>query len=104
MTIKKELKKYVKPYKPLYINIVSVSSSGMTRKMKVFAIHKNKLINLNYLVHQLDPQYFTVDKNYNLIVKGCGMDMAFHLSYNIKKALYPKIDICDCKVQDYNLI
>ena len=68
LTIKKELKKYVKPYKALYINIVSVSTSGMTRKMKVFAIHKNKLIKLNGLVHLLDPQCFSVDKNYNLIV------------------------------------
>jgi hypothetical protein len=98
----KDLKKLVKLDSNLYVNINSVSSSGMTRKLSVYAIVKsdksilkngtwskkkvNTLIKLNWYISKLD--IIRLDKNGACIVRGCGMDMAFWLTNYIKSKLY----------------
>lgn len=75
----------------------------MTRKMTAYVIgnvdgwkysktgesvrvKRKDLIKLNW--HLKQAGLVTLDKDCRCIVKGCGMDMVFHLSYTIKCALY----------------
>jgi hypothetical protein len=86
LEIKKDLKKYIKKDSEIIIIIHSVSRSGMQRKMSAYAIYKKRLVNLNWHVEKLGIA--RRDKNCKLIINGCGMDMAFNLSYRIKCNLY----------------
>jgi len=74
-----------------YAGVVSVSRSGMSRKIKLAYIYKNKLITIR------DPKLLKlagVSPKGN--ISGCGMDMLFHAQYtlfhnlhtNYKKANY----------------
>jgi hypothetical protein len=98
----KYLKSVIKPKSELFVNISSVSSGGMSRKMAVYAIGKvdkyiykngvsvkkkqTDLIKLNFYLHK--AEICKLDKNGNCIVSGCGMDMAFDLTYTIKTKLW----------------
>lgn len=69
--------------------IKSISKSGMTRKMKFFTIDsKGELHRITHLISKTTS--FKLDKNDCLIVKGCGMDMGFHVlsNFNYKMAEY----------------
>jgi hypothetical protein len=98
----KFLKKVVKIDTELLINIHSVSKSGMSRKMSLYVIagvdcwktkngkdYKSKrkdLIKLNWYLKQAGLE--SLDERGQIKVGGCGMDMAFALTYNLKCALY----------------
>jgi hypothetical protein len=73
--------------KKFYCNIVSVSRSGMTRKMKFYAHNPkfNELCSITYLVGIIAGYNF--DKNGDLIVSGCGMDMVFSVVSNFNYAM-----------------
>jgi hypothetical protein len=86
LEIKKDLKKYIKKSGEIIVIIHSVSKSGMQRKMSAFTIYKKRLVNLNWHVEKLGIA--RRDKNNKLIINGCGMDMAFDLTYKIKCKLY----------------
>jgi len=61
-----------------YCGVVSVSRSGMSRKIKIGYIYKGKL----NLIH--NPQILKlagINKNGN--ISGCGMDMLFHSQYTL---------------------
>jgi hypothetical protein len=70
-----------------YCNIVSVSRSGMTRKMSFYAHNPkyNELSNITYLIARITN--YSLDKNHNLIVSGCGMDMVFSVVSNFNYAM-----------------
>lgn len=90
----KYLKTIIKKDTQLFVNIHTVSSSGMTRKMSVYTIIKTKrnekkindLIRLNFYLEK--AEIVELDKNGYCISNGCGMDMAFGLTYRIKCALF----------------
>ena len=84
----KELKKYIKSGDDIWLNVTHVSSSGMSRNISVFVIKKNKPQNLSFLVGDA-LQWTTID-NSSVRVGGCGMDMGFHLVYNLGSVLWPK--------------
>lgn len=71
----------------VYCNIVKVSSSGMTRKMRFYAISKQDcdLRHMTHLVGKITG--YSTDKNHDLVVKGCGMDMIFHVLSNFNYAM-----------------
>ena len=85
-TLIKDLKKMVKKNSEIIIVIHNVSKSGMQRKMSAFVIYKKQLVNINWNIEKLGIA--KRDKNHKLIINGCGMDMAFDLSYRIKCKLY----------------
>lgn len=97
----KFLKKHIKPQTEIVIALHSVSQSGMTRKMSVYALHKNKLVYLNGYIRHLGLR--KLDKNHHIIVGGCGMDMCFALQNQIMCTLYPKAGFHDL-TQRYQLI
>jgi hypothetical protein len=74
-----------------YAGVVSVSRSGMSRKIKLAYVYKNELRTIR------DPQILKLaGVNKNGSISGCGMDMLFHAQYtlfhnlhtNYKKANY----------------
>lgn len=74
----------------VYVSIDSVSKSGMTRKMRVFAISDGQLCNITWYVG-LALGWPVSDNNYNqrvIKVDGTGMDMAFHLVNCLAYALH----------------
>ena len=99
----KFLKRVVKIDSELLVNIHSVSASGMSRKMSLYVIGKvdcwktNKagqsvkakrtdLIKLNWHLKQAGLE--SLDDRGQIKSGGCGMDMAFALTYDLKCALY----------------
>ena len=66
-----------------YAGVKSVSRSGMSRKIKLAYIIRNKLFHIqNPLILKLAG----VDKNGR--INGCGMDMLYHAQYNLFQALH----------------
>jgi len=72
-------------------SIVSVSKSGMTRKMNFYYINDNDLVYCNDLIEIIAG--YKRDKNHCIIVGGCGMDMVFSVLYNFNMSLVHKDDI-----------
>ena len=66
--------------KTLLCNIESVSKSGMTRKLSFLTIAGGQVWRFNDLF-QIDG--YRLDKNYNVIVTGCGMDMVWNTVYTM---------------------
>lgn len=84
---RKELKALLKRGDTVYCQLVSVSRSGMLRRIALFVIKKNKPINITWLVGHLG--LFSFDKdNHALKVHGCGMDMGFHAVYELSGTLF----------------
>jgi hypothetical protein len=79
------LKKLVRKGDTVYTLVKSVSSSGMSRTMKVFIAPKKGVIkDITYHVAQA-LEYRESDKG--MIVGGCGMDMGFSVVYQLTGAL-----------------
>jgi hypothetical protein len=91
----RELKKLLKPGDTVYTILRHVSRSGMYRVIDLVIIkkakHNGKFYprNIGYLASQATGD--KIDRNHNGIgVGGAGMDMGFHLVYNLGRELYPK--------------
>ena len=66
-----------------YAGVISVSSSGLSRKVKLGYIYKNELITIR------DPKILKlagVSPKGN--ISGCGMDMLFHAQYTLFQNLH----------------
>lgn len=82
-------------FKPtIYTIIQHVSQSGMTRHITPILMYKRTdgeidYYNLSWQVSEVTSFKYTSKNGYDaLVVGGCGMDMAFHLVYNIARAIY----------------
>lgn len=69
-------------------SLLSVSSSGMSRRISVLAC-------VGGMVRRMDDNValavgHTVSENGGVIMGGCGMDMGFSLAYSLGRALYPE--------------
>lgn len=82
----KDLKKKVKKNSEIIVVIHKISKSGMQRKMSAFIIYKKQLVNLNFDIARLGLA--RRDDHNHLVINGCGMDMAFDLTYRLKCKLY----------------
>jgi hypothetical protein len=66
-------------------SVVSVSKSGMSRKLKFLSFEPNKDSDKGYY-RQYNTMLKTLGyklKDYSITVNGCGMDMIFNTNYNI---------------------
>jgi hypothetical protein len=73
----------------LYTNLKSVSSSGMSRDMKVLAVVEGEIVDITYYVGKLDIGTIKERNGQRVIrVGGCGMDMGFHVVYTVSAVLY----------------
>lgn len=78
-----------------YTGVESVSSSGMSRVIKIAYIDNNKLHHVTDEIYKLAG----CDKNHR--ISGCGMDMLFHAQYNLFRTLCPNLRYQD-KMKRYN--
>ncbi len=74
----------------VYVSIASVSSSGMSRTMRVFTIMDNQLYNVTWYVGKVLGWTVKDNKYGQRVIKvdGTGMDMAFHLVNCLSYALH----------------
>lgn len=89
---KNDIKYFLKyKNKQIYVNIAKVSASGMTRKMRFYVLGKNKRLEcINYEIATIAG--YKLDRNGDLIVGGCGMDMVFSVLSNFNYAICTIID------------
>lgn len=86
---KAELRKILKPGQTVYCILNHVSSSGMSRSISLaIGGAKGEIRKLDYLVARANGEHID-DKHGGLKVSGCGMDMGFHLVYNLGSMLWP---------------
>lgn len=69
----------------IYVNLVSVSKSGMTRKAKFYVVVDGELQNITDIIAKALEQ--KLDKNYCLTIRGCGMDMIFGTLYRFASSI-----------------
>ena len=87
------LRETLKPGDTVYTTVKHVSRSGMQRSINVFFIEKDTPRWLSYWVAKALGWGFD-DKREAVKVGGCGMDMGFHLVYELSGLLFP--DGFDC--------
>jgi hypothetical protein len=68
----------------------NVSSSGMSRDMKVCTSYEGRVVDITWYVAQASSVGQLKERNGQRVVRvgGCGMDMGFHLVYSLSLALY----------------
>jgi len=78
-----------------YTCVTSVSSSGMSRTIKIKYIKNNRLNHVSCDLYEIAG----CDSSHR--IKGCGMDMLFQAQYNIFTALCPNMNYTK-KMKQYN--
>lgn len=82
------LRKYLKPGTEVYTNVSHVSSSGMTHHIQLLVPHKKEIVDLSW--HAAQVLGWGMGKHGGVRVGGCGMDMGFHLVYELSGRMWPK--------------
>ena len=85
----KDLKEYFPEGSTAYTTVTKVAPSGMSRHIKVTKTRKGseEILNWSYQIAKLlDMKY--KDKTASIYIQGCGMDMGFHLIYDLSSELY----------------
>ena len=83
------LRELLKPGQNVYTVLKHRSASGMSRSIScVVALKNGEILNLDWSIGRALDLKFD-QKNGGLIVTGCGMDMGFHLVYNLGRTLWP---------------
>ena len=73
----------------LYTSLKHVSTSGMSRDMKVLAVVDGQIVDVTWYVGKLDVGTIKERNGQRVIrVGGCGMDMGFHVVYTVSAVLY----------------
>lgn len=83
------LRDLVKPGERVYCVLRHVSASGMQRRIDFYSIGEDKrpLYLSGYIATALGMRRH--DKQ-GLVVNGCGMDMGFHVVYELARTLWPE--------------
>ena len=87
-----KLREYIKPNDTLWTQLQHVSKSGMTRHIAVRHLKQN----VAGECHPYDYTYIVAkalgwkysDKHHGIKVRGCGMDMGFHVIYTLGQVLW----------------
>ncbi|MNQ25023.1 hypothetical protein D3C85_382350 [compost metagenome] len=88
------LRKWIKPGTTIYTKLESVSSSGMSRRISLYAVTPAKkgqpaqIANITGSAAVVMGR--TVSDKGGISVGGCGMDMGFSLVYDFGHSLWPK--------------
>lgn len=82
------LKKTLKPRGTVYTSLRAVSRSGMSRRLRVYIVSKDKRItDITYTAATLTGNSL---RDGDLVIGGCGMDMGFAVVYALGQALWPR--------------
>ncbi len=85
------LREWIKPGDTVYTKVDRVSRSGMSRVISAYVIRDNQPQWISYNVARALGWGFD-DKQEGVKVGGCGMDMGFHLVYELSYVLFPKYE------------
>lgn len=95
---KDQLRKWIKPGDTVYTVLKHVSRSGMYRAIDLFVIHDNRPVRVSGWASDLLEGY---DNRHEACrASGCGMDMGFHLVYNLSYLLFPEYDCLADSLKD----
>jgi len=78
------------PGATVYTLVRHVSRSGMSRLISAYVIHDGEPQWLDGYISRLGLFKLASGPRDALRVGGCGMDMGFHVVYNLSQALYPE--------------
>lgn len=81
------LREHFKPGQTVYTILRHVSSSGMSRDISIVTIEGGEVRQWDYAVACVLSE--SLAKSEGIKVSGCGMDMGFHLVYNLGRTLWP---------------
>jgi len=84
----RDLRKLIKAGQKVYTSCDHVSSSGMTRHISLYIVHRGEIVNITRRAAIVTG--WKQSKNGGLVVGGCGMDMGFHTVYTLGRYLWPK--------------
>jgi len=88
----RELKKFLKPNMTVYTILRHCSSSGMFRTIDLIVIQRGKyglfLRNISYLA-SVALEWKLSKRHAGIELRGCDMDIGFHLVYSLGRALWP---------------
>ncbi len=88
------LKKWIKPGTVIYTKCESVSASGMSRRINVYAVRpatKGQPARIAHITNAVaNVTGDTVSKDGGIVKTGCGMDMGFSIVYDFGRGLWPK--------------
>lgn len=77
----------VKPGATVYTILRHCSASGMTRRISLAIVHEGKFRCIDVLAADLMGD--KVHRQGGIVVGGCGMDMGYHLVYQLGACLWP---------------
>lgn len=83
----KALREFVNPGQTVYISVKHVSSSGLSRQLRVYVVRNGEIVDITYRVSKILD--WRLNDNYNLVVSGCGVDIGFHTVYSLSSKLFP---------------
>ena len=87
--VSKLLEHYVREGATVYTVQRSVSASGMTRHISLFVANEGEINEITYYAAQALDEKLHMSKGHRSIrVGGTGMDMGFHLVYNLSSVLF----------------
>jgi hypothetical protein len=81
-----KLREWLKPGDTVYTILRHVSKSGMSREIGLVIIRDGETLHPNYSAAK--ALGYRQGKSDGLIVGGCGMDMGFHVVYNLSHVLF----------------
>jgi hypothetical protein len=91
-----KMRKMLPPGSNVYVNITHVSRSGMSRHMRLYYVDEERdIIDITGYVARVLGYRRATENRWDLVVSGCGMDMAFHTVYQLGSCLYPDGDSLD---------
>jgi hypothetical protein len=77
----------------IYCILRSVTKSGTCRSISFHVVDNNKnILNINYYISVIVGYKFNKARD-GLVVKGCGMDMGFHVVHTLLRELNAKLTI-----------
>jgi hypothetical protein len=80
---------YVKEGTKVYTILRHVSASGMSRDISLVIAQGDEIIDITYYASHAMGGKVMESKGHRVIkVSGCGMDMGFHLVYNLSSVLF----------------
>jgi hypothetical protein len=80
---------YLREGSTVYTVLRSVSSSGMTRHISLLVAHGDEITDITYYAAGvLGDSLYERNGSRSIRVNGAGMDMGFHLVYNLSSVLF----------------
>ena len=92
----------VKPGSTIYTNVTSVSRSGMSRTIRCYMVTRDESSRrgkkkVEHAIHEITGLVATAcgftrarGSHWDIQIGGCGMDMCFHVVYNLGRVMFTK--------------